>query len=652
MTIFLSYSWADKQIADYIYHEFLTIGINLKLDEVEIEYTESISNYMDDVRDSDYVIMLISDSYLRSPNCMYEVGQLGNENTVRKRVLPVMINNISFSRIDKRLPYIDHWQKEAKRLKELESQFPNSLDLQKERINAVNFSLKIDGFLNTLKDMKALDFKNDDPNIFVHILKRIGIDPLKYQRVKLDKLDIELYSCQINSSVPDLIQRKKDFLSTFENAEYIDLLLENRFLYSIGSYVSDLIDKILEIESNEANLTGFDTPLMQLTEKSIDELEELILKASKLDSFAAAHLYIKKNHGLDSKPKSTLINELIESTQPWYRISILSELLISFNLNSYCSKVSQLLRQLIDRIENQTGRDAWASLCHSQKILGNEFYTQDFIYAHYKFLRFNPDTTKPFLYPLLPLHNEINPIEDDYSQMLVKSNEDKLAVIWMLSLKGIGITQTAGKNYSIVNLSNEANNGIKVLIDTGLDYKEKWRLCNALFVTHSLNYLWWIYRECKSDDILNNTLTIHDPSYGEIAEPHSSNFYRTLGYMARHLVDNNQSDDAKEAISFLKKRYDRKRYSDTRQFLQALTIGLGYLGNWKPSLLMLEDTEPWFHQACINISQYWVYNSKLELNEIFEYVKTELELLDKDKVNKRKTLENIYDIALNKIDSL
>jgi hypothetical protein len=71
--IFLSYSWKDRDIADEIDNDFKAVGITFRRDERDAKYRTSIKEFMDTVGKHDYVVMLISDDYLRSANCMYEV---------------------------------------------------------------------------------------------------------------------------------------------------------------------------------------------------------------------------------------------------------------------------------------------------------------------------------------------------------------------------------------------------------------------------------------------------------------------------------------------------------------------------------------------------------------------------------------------------
>lgn len=74
-TIFISYSWSDSDVVDQIEIAFQQAGISVLRDIREIEYKGSIKEYMTKVREVDFVILIISYAFLKSPNAMFEVTQ-------------------------------------------------------------------------------------------------------------------------------------------------------------------------------------------------------------------------------------------------------------------------------------------------------------------------------------------------------------------------------------------------------------------------------------------------------------------------------------------------------------------------------------------------------------------------------------------------
>jgi len=64
-TIFLSYSWSNKDIADIIDKDFIKNHIVLKRDERNVAYRKSIKDFMNQLGKSNFVLMIISDEYLK-----------------------------------------------------------------------------------------------------------------------------------------------------------------------------------------------------------------------------------------------------------------------------------------------------------------------------------------------------------------------------------------------------------------------------------------------------------------------------------------------------------------------------------------------------------------------------------------------------------
>ena len=153
--IFLSYSWKDEKKADEIDSFFTKLGINIKRDKKSIEQWGSIRAFMDSIQNSDYAILIISDAYLKSVNCMYEITQLMKEPHYRDRIFPVVLDNEIYQ-LKKRIDYIVYWEekydearKDISRIKNLEN--TGLLSGELHRIREISYT--IGEFLDIIKDM-------------------------------------------------------------------------------------------------------------------------------------------------------------------------------------------------------------------------------------------------------------------------------------------------------------------------------------------------------------------------------------------------------------------------------------------------------------------------------------------------------------------
>lgn len=114
--IFLSYCWNDSNEANKIYNYFkCSQDIDLHRDTIDIGKWGSIKEYMQSISNMDYIILLISDSYLKSANCMYEVLEVMRDRNYRDNIFPAVIYSGIYSPIT-RAKYVKYWQDEFSEL--------------------------------------------------------------------------------------------------------------------------------------------------------------------------------------------------------------------------------------------------------------------------------------------------------------------------------------------------------------------------------------------------------------------------------------------------------------------------------------------------------------------------------------------------------
>lgn len=114
--IFISYCWNDDEIVNKIDNYFKTKKIILQRDKREINSWESIKSFMKRIRKSSYAILVISDNYLKSLNCMYEVLEVMKDEGYRSRILTVVLDSAKIYNSQGKINYIEYWNEEYKKL--------------------------------------------------------------------------------------------------------------------------------------------------------------------------------------------------------------------------------------------------------------------------------------------------------------------------------------------------------------------------------------------------------------------------------------------------------------------------------------------------------------------------------------------------------
>lgn len=92
----MSYCQKDTDIADCL-EESMASHIygkaKISRDIRDVEYHESFKRFMQSIEKHDYVITIISDNYLKSRNCMFEMLEVVKDSNFSKKLLFIVLNN-------------------------------------------------------------------------------------------------------------------------------------------------------------------------------------------------------------------------------------------------------------------------------------------------------------------------------------------------------------------------------------------------------------------------------------------------------------------------------------------------------------------------------------------------------------------------------
>jgi len=115
-TVFISYSWQDesKKIVKKIVSCLEAAEIDFRLDERDMKPGDSISKFMDQFGKTASVIAVISDKYLRSEYCMYELLNIYrrsemDKNIFNNKIYPIILDDAAIHHITSRQSYKDYW---------------------------------------------------------------------------------------------------------------------------------------------------------------------------------------------------------------------------------------------------------------------------------------------------------------------------------------------------------------------------------------------------------------------------------------------------------------------------------------------------------------------------------------------------------------
>lgn len=158
-SVFISYNWGSDKTADEVERRLKPIA-ELRRDKNSIGPWGSITEFMKGIRKTDLVVIIISDSYLKSVACMYEVMQLmKDENWISHTMFLVENSAKGIYKPVGQLNYVKYWIAENTDLKnELDGMDHELVTNQAEELKKIDLiQLHINDFMKTVVDRNNPD---------------------------------------------------------------------------------------------------------------------------------------------------------------------------------------------------------------------------------------------------------------------------------------------------------------------------------------------------------------------------------------------------------------------------------------------------------------------------------------------------------------
>jgi len=159
--IYISYAWGgdSEKIVDQLDKELQTKGIKVTRDKRDLGYKGSIVGFMEDIGKGNKIIVVISEKYLKSDNCMFELTQIYENKDFAKRIYPIILDDSKIYSPVSRISYIKYWNDKITELDEAIKSAGTGLNMtevQKELNNYGDIRASFDKMAFVLKDMNAL----------------------------------------------------------------------------------------------------------------------------------------------------------------------------------------------------------------------------------------------------------------------------------------------------------------------------------------------------------------------------------------------------------------------------------------------------------------------------------------------------------------
>jgi internalin A len=166
--VFISYAWGDEtpegksraQVVDELCTALENDRFLVVRDRDAMQFGDRISAFMRRLTEADHVVAVISDKYLRSPYCMYEIYGLWQRSRedadlLAEILVPIVLPEVKIEKPRDRAPYMRYWREQKEELDGLFNEFGPDLDPEtlRELRLVRRFAQDVDGILRFLQDV-------------------------------------------------------------------------------------------------------------------------------------------------------------------------------------------------------------------------------------------------------------------------------------------------------------------------------------------------------------------------------------------------------------------------------------------------------------------------------------------------------------------
>jgi MoxR-like ATPase len=220
--VFISYSWSSEsmKIAGEVEAFFEKKGIPIIRDKKEVGYKGLIKEFMQRIGKGKYIILIVSDHYLKSENCMFELMQVAKSGEFYDRIFPLVLESAEIYKAYDRLDYVHYWKDEIEKLEEkMKKGGLTHLQGIYEDLNLYSeIRQNIAGLTDILKNINSLSIKMHQDSNYEELYNAIMENFQKKGRLSASEID-HFEERKKYKYYADRIDQSKKFQHHFYNSD-------------------------------------------------------------------------------------------------------------------------------------------------------------------------------------------------------------------------------------------------------------------------------------------------------------------------------------------------------------------------------------------------------------------------------------------------
>jgi hypothetical protein len=196
--IFFSYAWADNTEAGYsretivneLYESLRRDGYTVVRDKYDVGYRGHIKSFMERLGSSAIIIVVLSDKYLKSPNCMFELLTIyrrsnSDAEEMKKKIFPLFLDDVKIFDGLQLSAHTTFWENKQKELEdEISRGASNRAEISGDLSTYREIASNTARLLGILADLNTSNLAQIIANDFFELKKEIDkyFDELRHRR--------------------------------------------------------------------------------------------------------------------------------------------------------------------------------------------------------------------------------------------------------------------------------------------------------------------------------------------------------------------------------------------------------------------------------------------------------------------------------------
>jgi len=158
--VFISYAWGgnSEDFVNKLDKALQSKGVTIIRDKRDLGFKGRIKAFMERIGRGKAVIVVVSEKYLKSENCMFELVQFSKNDRFYDRIFPIVLDSANIYKSTKRIKYIQYWESQIVELEQaLKTIGAANLQGFREDIDLyTEIRATIANLMNVLRDMNTL----------------------------------------------------------------------------------------------------------------------------------------------------------------------------------------------------------------------------------------------------------------------------------------------------------------------------------------------------------------------------------------------------------------------------------------------------------------------------------------------------------------